>query len=196
MWGAIAGAVVGGLMAAKGQKDANETSARQAAENREFQERMSNTAHQREVADLRAAGLNPILSGTGGAGASSPAGSFATAQNELAPAVSTALEVRRNKAEVDQLEANTFKTKQDVYTSKAAEVRDLAASDYLRQQTKTEEHATEQAKHAASIASNSAKGANIEGEIDSTTWGKVLRYINRANPLGNSASNIGNMLKR
>lgn len=49
----------------------------EAAKNRDWQQYMSNTAHQREVADLKAAGLNPILSASGGNGAAVTSGATA-----------------------------------------------------------------------------------------------------------------------
>lgn len=53
----------------------NEWSAQQAEIQRNWQAEMSSTAHQREVADLQAAGLNPVLS-AGGTGASTPSGAM------------------------------------------------------------------------------------------------------------------------
>lgn len=52
--------------------------AAQAALNRDWQEYMSNTSHQREIKDLKAAGLNPVLSAMGGNGAAVTSGATAS----------------------------------------------------------------------------------------------------------------------
>lgn len=114
----VTAGVVGGSALAQmgGSIYATERNIKLARENRRWQERMANTAHQRQMADLKKAGLNPLLTGKYG-GSSTPSGNVAQVTNpmegmgNIASAYSNLRQQRPLvQAQVDQVNAVTDKT--------------------------------------------------------------------------------------
>lgn len=207
--GAVGGPILGGILQNRANK---QISAKQMA----FQERMSGTSYQRSMADMKKAGLNPILAYSKG-GASTPSGAGLPAQNiakDIPASVQANTGRQLAKAQIQNIESqttlnesNSALTLERMNTERAQQgnIGSLTSLTNARTTTElTQNSIAEQLLHQANIntmirrneldvSAANAVAAVIERGIDESGFGEMFRYLDRTK---NGAQVIGAVIDR
>lgn len=181
----ITSGIVAGGVGLAGNFMQNQASTAQAQKQMDFQERMSNTAHQREVSDLRAAGLNPILSALG-SGASTPGGAQAPIADfggSLSTGAKIAQAQQAQNADIKLKHATTDNTETD--TIKKATDTHVAATTAKNLNLQGEEQTLKNQLLKQTLPSL-IKKAKAEGD-----YSEVNQLLNAINSGASSAAKLG-----
>jgi len=192
-WAAAIGAgasILGGIMSQSGANQRNQDQIQAAKDQMAFQERMSSTAYQRAMADMTAAGLNPILAYQKG-GASTPGGAMPNLENEMggwgpamAGAATNAIGAHRAVADVENTRQSTVnkvtendltkaavdKTKMETATTATQAKLNEAQIDLTKQSTINTMINSETLRHGVTTAEGEARIKQYEADA-ARDWG-------------------------
>jgi hypothetical protein len=189
--GSVIGAgasLLGGIMGNRSREEsaaaANAASAQSAAQQMQFQREMSNTSYQRAVADLKAAGINPMLAAMKG-GATTPGGSSFTAQmpqqfDVITPAVEAYNRTQLSSAQSAKTSAETEVIESTGVAQAKANLEKTVADIGLTTQ-QTVKIMTDTELSAAQIATEREKPAQVRAMVDqliATTQTELFKQLN------------------
>lgn len=162
----------------------NAFNATQAQNQMKFQEHMSDTAHQREVKDLVAAGLNPVLSAN--SGASSPTGASATADSSAATA-----KAQMAIAQM-QIGAQLEMNKQNIASSQTmAKWQNELNREMTLASLKNNQAVANINAGASAFAAQTASAASRYSVDNPNTWaGQFIKWLDSSSNSGKDSSSI------
>lgn len=176
-WAPIVGAagqIASGVLNNIGIQQANSANAAMAQKQMDFQADQTSTAYQRGTADMRAAGLNPMLAYSQG-GASSGSGAMATMANDIGPgansaasAAQTLLELKNLSRQGDVLEAQASNIDADTVVKSVTPARVQAETAQSNASARQLEQSTRNASAALEgiVADSQTKRGLVGPTVD------------------------------
>ena len=180
-----AGGIIGGLMSAQNSRSNADHAFKQQMEARR-------TAHQDEVADLRAAGLNPVLS-AGGSGASTPTATMSEAPDlsgAIGTGINTAMAHKRQKADLEKIQRENWSLEKSAQLDSAKAETEAYNRSLLRTQEESVKSNTDfqrlKNKYMRETLESQIKEAKAKGD-----WAQVNMLLSA---MGQTTSAIGDIV--